>query len=210
MTKKKHLLPTFVLLFSFIVCTGQSVTFKKEQLEVLNREIELLDETENSVALNRVKGDGMAIIKNLDFDKGIIEVDLKGENVRGKSFVGIAFNIQNDSVYEAIYFRPFNFRAEQELNRDHSVQYIYHPKHSWRYLRTNHEGEFESNYPRQPDPDQWFGVRIEIDKKKVIVYDRETNTELLSVKRLTKQVEDRIGLWAGFDSKGAYRNLTIK
>ena len=152
----------------------------------------------------------MAIINDLKFDKGVIELELQGENVRGKSFIGVAFNIQNDSVYEAIYFRPFNFQAEQKINRDHSVQYIYHPKYTWRYLRTNNEGQYESNFPRQPMPEEWFGVRIEINEKMVIVYDLETKTKLLSIERLTKQVSDRIGLWTGFDSKGSFRNLVVK
>jgi hypothetical protein len=184
--------------------------FEKGKLDMINRDIVSIDDSKTSLVLNRKRGDGMAIINDFKFDKGIINLELKGENNPGKSFVGIAFNIQNDSTYEAVYFRPFNFQSDEKVRREHSVQYIYHPKYTWQFLRTNYEGQFESDYPRQPMPDEWFGVNVKIDDKKVYVYDQETSTELLAIDRLTKQVSNRIGLWTGFNSKGEFRNLKIK
>lgn len=211
-TMKKTILTVsiFILILGLQVCTCQKVHFESNNLEVINRDIVSINDARNTLVLNNKVGDGMAIIKDLIFDKGIIDLEIKGENKPGKSFVGIAFNIQNDSVYEAVYFRPFNFQSEEQIRREHSVQYIHHPKYSWRYLRTNHTGQFEAEFPRQPSPDEWFAVRVKIDDKKVYIYDKETNTELLSIERLTEQVSDRIALWTGFDSKGEFRNLKIE
>ena len=203
-------LASMILIFNLIACSSQMIRFKNENLDVINRGIVSINDTKSTLALDRKMGDGMAIIKDLEFDKGVIELELKGENKPGQSFIGIAFNIQNDTTYEAIYFRPFNFRSVEEMRRQHSVQYIHHPKYTWRFLRTNYEGQFESEYPRQPMPDEWFGVRVKVDDKEIHVYDQETNTELLSIERLTKQVSNTIGLWTGFNSKGEYRNLKIK
>ena len=210
MRKKILTLATAILILSLMGCSSQIIHFENDNLDVLNRDIVSINESKNTLILNRKIGDGMAIIEDLNFDEGVIELELKGENNMGKSFVGIAFNIQNDSTYEAVYFRPFNFQSDEKIRREHSVQYIYHPKYTWRFLRTNYESQFESEYPRQPLPDEWFRVRVKIDDKKVCVYDQETNTELLSIKRLTKQVSDRIGLWTGFNSKGEFRNMKIK
>ncbi len=210
MKNKFLIFATTILLLSLYACSSQIVPFGNDNLEVINRDIVSINNPKNTLVLNNKKGSGLAIIKDVQFDEGIIELELKGENNPGKSFVGIAFNIQNDSIYEAVYFRPFNFQSDKKIRREHSVQYIHHPKYTWRFLRTNYEGQFESEYPRQPLPDEWFGVRVKIDAKKVSVYDQETNTELLSVERLTKQVSDRIGLWTGFNSKGEFRNLKIK
>ena len=77
----------------------------------------------------------VSVIQDVEFDKGTIEVELLGENNPGKSFIGIAFNIQNDSTYEVIYFRPFNFVAKEQIRKDHMVQYIFHPEFTWRKLR---------------------------------------------------------------------------
>ncbi len=199
-----------ILFLSSNVVISQKIHFEPENVDVLNRDIVSISDSKNSLHLSRRQGDGMAIIKEFDFDEGVIELEIKGENNPGKSFVGIAFNVQNDSVYEAIYFRPFNFQSDEQIRREHSVQYIYHPNYSWRYLRTNHEGLYEAEYPRKPSPDTWFAVRVKIDAEKVWVYDQETNTELLSVERLTDQVSNRIALWTGFNSKGGFRNLHIK
>ncbi|MEP0266868.1 hypothetical protein [Dokdonia sp.] len=209
MKKKILLLMISFVMLSLLNCSSKTIHLTSENLDVRNREIVSINSDPNTIVLNNQKGDGMAIIKDLDFDTGIIELELKGENTPGKSFVGIAFNIQNDSTYEAVYFRPFNFKSEEKIRREHSVQYIFHPTYTWRFLRTNNEGQYEAEYPRQPSPEDWFGVQIKIDDRKVYVYDKETNTELLSIKRLSPQVSDRIGLWTGFNSKGEFRNLKI-
>lgn len=210
MKKEVLTLATTILILGLMGCSSQTIHFENDNLDVVNRDIVSISNSKNTLTLNRKVGDGMAIINDLDFDKGVIELEIKGENNPGKSFVGIAFNIQNDSIYEAVYFRPFNFQSAEKTRRKHSVQYIYHPTYTWRFLRTNYEGQFESEYPRQPLPDEWFGVRVKIDDKRIYVYDGETNTELLSIERLTNQVSNKIGLWTGFNSKGAFRNLKIK
>ena len=209
MRKQILMLGTTILIFSQIGCSSKTTLFENDKLEIINREIVSINNSKNSLILNRKKGDGMAIIKDLKFDEGTIDLELKGENNPGKSFIGIAFNIQNDSTYEAVYFRPFNFQSDEKIRREHSVQYIYHPKHTWRFLRTNYEGQFEAEYPRKPLPNKWFKVSVKIDNKKVYVYDQSTNKELLSIERLTKQVSNRIGLWVGFNSKGEFKNLKI-
>ena len=191
-------------------CSRKIIYLANDNLDVINRDVISLNSTTNTLVLNNKKGDGIAIIKDLEFDEGIIELELRGENNPGKSFVGIAFNIQNDSIYEAVYFRPFNFKSDEKIRREHSIQYIHKPQYEWRFLRANYEGQFEAEYPRQPSPDDWFGIRVKIDDKKVYIYDTKTNTELLSIKRLTHQVSNRIGLWTGYNSKGAFRNLKIK
>ena len=89
---------------TFISCSEKTIRFTDENLNVVNRDILSIDEDSNTVSLNAKLGDGFAIIENVNFDVGTIELELKGENNPGKSFLGIAFNVQNDSTYEAIYF----------------------------------------------------------------------------------------------------------
>ncbi len=195
--------------FAFTSYSQQLIKFSDENLKVVNREIFAIDEEANTLALNDQSGSGMAIIEHVNFDIGTIEIELKGENIDGKSFVGVAFNIENDSTYEAVYFRPFNFQSDEKLRRGHSVQYIYHPKNTWRFLRTNYEGQYEAEFPRQPSPDDWFRIRVKVDTDKVYVYDGESNIELLAVDRLSKPSSRKIGLWTGHNSKGEFRNLKI-
>jgi len=44
------------------------------------------------------------------FKEGIIDIDLRGKDVFLQSFLGIAFDVTDNNHYEAVYFRPFNFR----------------------------------------------------------------------------------------------------
>ncbi|MEM1325972.1 MAG: hypothetical protein AAGI23_08470 [Bacteroidota bacterium] len=192
-------------------CAPKTISLTSNNLEIINRDQSLISETDGALLIGEKVdgyGTGIAIIRDVDFDEGKIELDIKGENAPGRSFVGLAFNIQNDSTYEAIYFRPFNFQSDEQIRREHSVQYISMPKNDWRYLRTNFEGQYEAEHPRQPNPDNWFSVSIVIGEKSVVVYDEKTRTELLSVERLEKQVSDQIGFWVG--TKGAFRNLRVK
>ena len=84
---------------------------KPAELKVINRTVELKNEDgKKALRVSEAPGDGLAIINNTDFATGTIEFDVKGKNVVQQSFVGIAFHLQDEKTYEAIYFRPFNFR----------------------------------------------------------------------------------------------------
>jgi hypothetical protein len=123
--------------------------------------------------------------------------------------VGIAFNIQNDSTYEAIYFRPFNFHSPEEIRRQHSMQYIHHPDYGLRKLRAEQEGVFEAEYFNAPNPDDWFSIRLDIGNEFVEVFDAGSGKSLMRVKRLTAPLSPRIGFWTGHNSIGSFKNLRI-
>ncbi len=199
----------FLSLF-ILSCTKNTIEigFAEKNLKLVNRELIFINT--KSLELNHKAGVGLAILKKIDFNKGAIDVELKGEDAPGRSFVGIAFNIQNDSTYEAVYFRPFNFQSEDKIRREHAIQYISHPKNTWKFLRTNFKGIYEAEFPRKPVPTEWFKIRIEIEDSSIQIIDLKTNTKLLSVERLENQKSDVIGLWTGNNSKGSFKNLMIQ
>lgn len=97
---------------------------QNKKIKAVDRIISLYGDQLDAVEMNANNSDGIGILEDVEFDKGIIEVELLGENNPGKSFIGIALNIQNDTTYEVIYFRPFNFVAVEQIRKDHMVQYI--------------------------------------------------------------------------------------
>ncbi len=203
------------LLFSSVGIFAQDLEidlsrkYEGKSLKAINRTISLSKEGNGAVELDAKPGDGLGLIKGVMFTKGVIEMDIKGENNPGKSFVGIAFNIQNDSTYEVVYFRPFNFVAEEKIRREHMVQYISHPEFTWKKLRETRTGEFENEIMNPPDPDSWFRLKLEIEDDNISVYVNKSETPSLEVERLTTHKSDQIGLWTGFNSKGAFRHLKI-
>src|SRR5690349_14276397 len=47
-------------------------------------------------------GDGLVRLNEFTFESGTIELDIKGKDEQGRSFVGVAFHGLNDSTYDAI------------------------------------------------------------------------------------------------------------
>ncbi|HRF46801.1 MAG TPA: hypothetical protein PLC98_04175 [Anaerolineales bacterium] len=51
--------------------------------------------------------------------------DIKGRSALGQSdppqsnFLGVAFRLVDDQTHDAVYFRPFNFRAEDPDRKSH-------------------------------------------------------------------------------------------
>ena len=160
--------------------------------------------------MNAENSSGIGIIEGVAFETGLIEIELLGENNPGKSFIGIAFNIQNDETYEAIYFRPFNFVAEEQVRKEHMLQYIYHPEFTWRKLREERTGEFENEISTPPNPDTWFKASIRINSETIEVFVNEASEPDLTVKRLTQEKSKKIGVWTGYGSSGRFRNLVIR
>lgn len=180
----------------------------KNKFVMVNRALEV-DRKAKSVKLDERLEEGLAKIQDIVLTTGIIEVDLKGKDVLQRSFVGMAFHIQNDSTYEAIYFRPFNFHASDPVRKIHAVQYIAHPTNTWRKLRDERNGEFEKGIDNAPDPNGWFHAKIEITLQEVLVYVNGSTTPSLKVSRLASENTGGIALWVGDGSGGEYKNLTI-
>ena len=185
-------------------------SLKDRTITAINRTITPYASQPTAVEMNAVNGDGLGILEKIEFEKGTIEVELLGENKPGRSFIGLAFNIQDEETYEAVYFRPFNFVAEEQSRKEHMVQYIFHPEFTWRKLREQRTGEFENEIPVPPDPDDWFKAIIKISEKQVKVYLNESSQPVLEINRLSETVSQKIGIWTGFNSSGRFRNLVIK
>jgi hypothetical protein len=183
----------------------QIVGFDKIKVKTVNRSIS----KDSIISMNANKGDGLVIFENIAFKKGTIELDLLGQNLKGKSFVGFAFNIEDNATYEAVYFRPFNFLAKEATRKSHMLQYICQPKYTWRELRTTRTGEFENEIKTPPNPEDWFHVKIEVGEKKVSVYVNDSKTPDLVIERLRDIKTSKIGLWVGNGSSGKFKGLKI-
>ncbi len=173
--------------------------------ELYNRELTI--ENDGSVHLDGKPGDGLLRIRDLDFANGRIECDIKGADIQGRSFVGLAFHGLNDSTFDAVYFRPFNFKNDERSG--HSVQYISHPVNTWYKLREEHPGKYENKLDPVPEPEEWFHATIDVDSPAVEVYVNHSDEPSLKVNQLSSQKSGWIGFWVGNNSEGSFRNLKI-
>lgn len=220
--KQTHNAPTLLyLLFSLLINGFSSaqttnsvspdlITLASNPKAAVNRTTTALREGgQKGIRIDQRAGDGVVWIPNLRLANGTLEFDVRGKDVLQQSFVGIAFYGQDDKTYEAIYFRPFNFRSTDPLRRVHAVQYIAHPTYTWQKLRTDFPDKYEAALTSSPDPNNWFHVRVEIKSPRVQVFVDQTPTPALVVERLVRMVNGRVGLWVGNGSGGDFANLTV-
>jgi hypothetical protein len=178
--------------------------------ELVNRAANILNENGSMIIhLDPRKGDGLAKLENYEFNHGTIEVDLKGKDVQGSSFVGIAFRGVNDSTFDAIYFRPFNFLSKDSTRQYHSVQYISQPVYTWSKLRENFPGKYENKIKDAPDPNSFFHAKIVVKNHQITVFVNNSTVPNLKVQELSERIGGWVGLWVGNYSDGNFANLKI-
>ena len=181
----------------------------QKQYKVINRSLSAGSDP-GSVHLNEVEGVGIAWINGKTFTQGSIEFDVEGKDALQRSFIGIAFHGLDDTTYEAVYFRPFNFRATDPVRKAHAVQYITNPKYDWPKLRADYPNKYEQPVSPAPDPNQWFHVRIVVESKKISVYVNDNKQAVLIVEPLVNLNGKMIGYWAGNNSGGDWKNFKIE
>lgn len=149
-------------------------------------------------------------LRDIEFTSGVIEFDALGQSDPPQSnFLGVAFRFVDRENYDAVYFRPFNFRADDPVRRIHAVQYISHPGNPWYDLRKNQPQKYEQPIHPPPDGDAWFHVRIVVEKPRLRVYVNDAREPSLSVEELSPREGGGIGLWVGPGRGGHIANLKI-
>jgi len=190
--------------------SGQGTTLDPKSLQVFNRTAtSVKDGTRSGVHLDARADNGVAYLPGVELANGTIELDIRGKDVQGQSFVGVAFHGVDDTTYDAVYLRPFNFRTDDSARHAHAVQYVSHPTYPWQKLRAEHPGEYEKSVTPAPDPSGWFHVRIVVASPKVSVFVADATEPSLAVRQLSNRHKGRVGLWVGNGSDGDFANLKI-
>jgi len=154
-------------------------------------------------------------LNSLNFKDGVIEIDIAGNpgemaSEQARGFVGIAFRIAGDnSTFECIYLRPTNGRADDQVRRNHSVQYISHPDFPWYKLRKDFPEKYESYADLVPG--EWTKIRIEVNGASAKLYLHENTQPTLIVNDLKLGSENagNIGLWIGPGTEAHFANLQV-
>jgi hypothetical protein len=177
-------------------------------LRVVNRQIAKIEER-NGVRLSASSGNGVAWVDGTEFDSGTIEVDIRGREDMQQTYVGIAFHRKDDTAYEAVYLRPFNFRIGDPLRKQHAVQYISMPKFDFQDLRDQFPEEFENPVDASIVPTDWVRLRVVVDGSKVQIYVGPSSQATLEVRKLGELDGGQVGLWVGNVSGGDFANLLV-
>jgi hypothetical protein len=143
-----------------------------------------------------------------EFNDGTIEFDAKGKSEPPQgSFIGVMFRAVDEATYDAVYFRPFNFRASDETRKSHAVQYVSSPEWSWERLRAEKTGQYEKPIEPAPDGDLWFHAKITIEGREIRVFVNNAEKPALQVTELSDRSGGSVGIWCyGY---GVISNLQI-
>jgi hypothetical protein len=202
---------SIVLAFVTVAARAQSVSFSATSLNAHNVKVEqVLYKGRHAVRVSDAmkpgdegRDDRIAILTNTSFRDGTIEGQIAGEPGPGafegaRGFVGIAFRVAPDaSKFECFYLRPTNGRADDQIRRNHSLQYISFPEFPWNRLRK----EFPEKYESYADlvPGQWTNIRITVngDKARLFVNGAAEPGVIVNDLKLGALAAGSIGLWIG-------------
>jgi hypothetical protein len=157
-----------------------------------------------------------SLLKNMDFHNGTIEVKVlarlwKNAPAAARGFIGITFRGSADnSKYEAFYIRPTNGRADDQVRRNHTLQYMAMPGYDFEKFRKEAPEKYESY--ADMDVNEWISLKIVVDGLKAKLYVGESKYPSLIVNDLKMGESNRgtIGLFTGFGTECYYRDLIIK
>ena len=97
----------------------------------LDATLKWLDDAKGKPAL-RIQSksdDTVVLLDRIQFTNGVVEFDALGQSGPPQSnFLGFAFRFVDAKTHDAVYFRPFNFRAGEAERKAHAVQYVSHPE----------------------------------------------------------------------------------
>ena len=179
------------------------------KLRVLNRQVTRQPSRADGVHLSASADVGLAWVEGTDFGEGTIELDVRGKDVFQQSFLGVAFHGKNDTTYESVYIRPFNFRATDPARHEHAVQYMTLPEFDWPVLRERFPEEFENPVNSTLSPTDWVPLRIDVRGAKVQVFVGLVANVTLEARKLGTLDRGLVGLWVGNNSDGDFANLRV-
>jgi len=157
--------------------------------------------------------DVLAILDTDRFKDGVIELDVAGAPrpdapPDSRGFVGVAFRTGEHGEWsEVFYLRPTNARCDDQLRRNHSVQYASHPDFPWSRLRKEQPGKYESYADLEAGA--WTSMKIVVSGTTARLHVNGAEQPCLVVNDLKHgDGGGRIALWAHVETDAYFGALT--
>jgi hypothetical protein len=154
-------------------------------------------------------------IKGANFSNGTIEVKvlsrlLKNAPAFARGFIGVAFRI-NDSItkFECIYLRPVNARVDDQVRRNHSIQYFSYPDYKFDRFRKESPEKYESYADMEMN--KWITMRIEVKdaQAKLFINNNQQPSLIVNDLKHGANASGFIALWVETGTEGYFKDLKI-
>jgi hypothetical protein len=196
--------------------TGAITKFKGSRVLKIERDLEKLPFDEKNLEKTVDDRHYARLLDLDDFENGTIEVKMYSQlqnpvpfpGVAG--FIGVYFRIkEDDSAWESIYLRPKVGRANNQMLRNHAVQYFSYPNFKFETLRKNYPaGSYEGSAPVALN--EWIKMRIEVNGEtaEMFINDAKYSTFIVD-KMLGDNKKGFVGLFVDIGTIGYFKDLKI-
>jgi hypothetical protein len=156
----------------------------------------------------------LAIVPGSDFKDGTIELDVAGSPIPevpdARGFIGVAFRVQaHPDSFECFYVRPTNARADDQLRRNHSVQYTSSPAFPWQRLRQESPGGYETYADMEAGV--WIHLEVDVTGSRARLFVNGATQPTLIVNDLKLgDTRGAIALWSHTFTDGYFANLRVR
>jgi hypothetical protein len=222
MKNRKIIMVVTLLLVGATLLDAQIIKLTKDKLvaENVSMSIEklmgkeavkvILDST-----VNKPNAAAFVKLKGTNLKNGTIEVKVlsrltKNASASARGFIGVAFRINDSSTkFESIYIRPTNGRADDQVRRNHSIQYYSYPDYPFDRLRKEAPEKYESYADMELN--RWITLRIEVKDEKARLYIDNAQQPCLIVNDLKHgpDMSGAVALWVDMGTEGYFSDLKI-
>lgn len=226
MTLQKTLRSVLILFTWCFLCSlslhAQTYKLDKNTLEAVNVSMSIekfmnkeIVKVIKDAAVTAFDEPTFARLKGIDFKNGTIEVKvfsklLPNAPELARGFIGIAFRINDsNSIFECIYIRPTNGRANNQLRRNRSIQYFSYPGYKFDRLRKEAPGEYESY--ADMGLNEWITLKIEVKdtQAKLFINDNKQPSLIVNDLKHGAGSPGAIGLWVDVGTEGLFADVKV-
>ena len=220
---KRLILTLFIWCFVYSFSLySQTFRFDKNKLEAIN--VSMSIEKFMGKAVVKVIKDStvkefdeptFTKVKGIDFKNGTIEVKvwsrlLPNAPELARGFIGIAFRINDSNTkFECIYIRPTNGRANDQIRRNHSIQYFSYPDYKFDRLRKEAPEMYESY--ADMGLNEWIKLKIIVKdlQAKLFINDNKQPSLIVNDLKHGANSSGAIALWVDTGTEGFFSDLKI-
>lgn len=195
--------------------TGEIISFQGKKVLKIERDLNALPFDSTNVEATVDEPHYAGLVGLDDFENGTIEVKMYSQlqnpppysGIAG--FIGVYFKIQkNDSAFEGIYVRPKVGRINNQLFRNHAVQYFSYPNYKFDTLRKIAPFKYEGSAPVALN--EWITMRIEVNGETAEMFINNMKYASFVVdKMLGKNKKGAIGLYVDIGTIGYFKDLKV-
>lgn len=195
--------------------TGEIIKFEGKKVLKIERDLNAIPFDSTNVEATVDEPHYARLVGLDDFENGTIEVKMYSQlqnpapysGIAG--FIGVFFRIkEDDSAIESIYVRPKVGRAENQLHRNHTVQYFSYPDFKFDTLRKIAPFKYEGSAPVALN--EWITMRIEVNGETAEMFINDLkHSSFIVDKMLGKTKKGFVGLYVDIGTIGYFRDLKV-